>query len=262
MKYFSTFTGVGGFEIALNKFDWTCVGVSEIDKYASSVLEYRFPEIKNYGDITQIEPETLPDFEVLVGGSPCQSFSFAGDRTGLKGKSGLFTYCVKILEAKQPRYFIWENVKGVLSSNGGSDFSAILLAFSEAGYDVKWGVYNAADFGVPQNRERVIIIGHNRREREFGPIYYKRESVVRSDRAGCLQARYPGSQREGTYINKGGETRILTPIECERLMSWPDDWTKYMSGGRLTPLTQRYKMCGNGVVSKMIEELVRLNKFH
>jgi len=195
MKYFSLFTGVGGFEIGIEKAyasvvnrqetpegkqttdqgvsrgdvhsggellegTPTCVGFSEIDKHASAVLKYRFPNVKNYGDITKIDWSLVPDFDLLVGGSPCQDLSIAGKRAGLEGgRSGLFYEYVRALEEKKPKHFIWENVKGALSSNGGRDFGAVLSALAEAGYSLWWQVLNAKDFGVPQNRERVFIVG-------------------------------------------------------------------------------------------------------
>ena len=126
MKYFSLFTGAGGFEQGLPE-DWECIGFSEIDKYANAVLRYHYPNVINYGDITRIEWEKVPDFDLLVGGSPCQDLSLAGKRKGLEGKrSGLFFEYVKALERKKPDYFIWENVKGALSSNQGWDFAEVL----------------------------------------------------------------------------------------------------------------------------------------
>src|SRR3990167_9152530 len=159
MKYFEMFAGVGGFGLGLPK-NWECVGFSENDKYASMVLKYNFPNIKNYGDITKIKWNEVPDFDLFTGGSPCQDFSIAGKRRGLIGaKSSLAWEFIRGLRDKQPKYFIWENVKGVLSSKGGWDFANLLIAFSESGYALWWQVLNAKDFGVPQNRERIFVIG-------------------------------------------------------------------------------------------------------
>jgi len=159
MKYFETFAGVAGIGMGLPK-DWECVGFSEYNKYASMVLNYHYPDIKNYGDITTIKWEEVADFDLLTGGSPCQDFSIAGKRRGLAGaKSSLAWEFIRGLRSKKPRYFIWENVKGVMSSRSGWDLANILAAFSESGYDLWWQVLNAKDFGVPQNRERIIIVG-------------------------------------------------------------------------------------------------------
>ena len=159
MRYFSSFTGAGGFDLAVPS-GWECVGFSEIDKYASMVLKYRFPDVKNYGDINAIKWNEIPNFEVLCGGTPCQDLSLAGKRKGLAGeRSGLFYKFVEALKAKKPKYFIWENVKGALSSNSGWDFAEVLNQFSEAGYNLWWQVLNAKYFSVPQNRERIFIVG-------------------------------------------------------------------------------------------------------
>jgi DNA-cytosine methyltransferase len=116
MKYFSTFTGIGGFEIAM-PVDWECIGFSEIDKYAIQVYQKHFPKHKNYGNITNINIDSLPDFDLLVGGFPCQDLSIAKkNREGLDGKrSGLFYHLLKILEIKKPRYYLFENVASMNS---------------------------------------------------------------------------------------------------------------------------------------------------
>lgn len=166
LKVFSTFSGVGGLDLPFhNDNNFEVIGFSEIDKHASAVLNYLYPEINNYGDITKISLEELPDFDVLTGGSPCQDVSVAGKRVGLGGeRSGLFRTYVEILKAKQPRYFVFENVKGMFSSQEGWDFAEVQIALAEAGYDVRFELLNAKEFGVPQNRERVFIIGSLRGE--------------------------------------------------------------------------------------------------
>ena len=136
------------------------IGFSEIDKYASAVLKYHWPKIKNYGDITKINWSEVPDFNLLTGGSPCQNLSIAGKRAGLGGnRSGLFYEFIRAVKEKKPKYFIWENVKGALSSNNGRDFAIVLNEMAEAGYSLWWQVLNAKDFGVPQNRERIFVVG-------------------------------------------------------------------------------------------------------
>ena len=158
IRTFSLFSGVGGFEIGFDdSFD--VLGFSEIDPKAAAVLAYRYPGIKNYGDITQINIEDLPDFDFLVGGSPCQSFSIAGKRNGLSGKSGLIHHYLNILERKKPSYFIWENVKGTLSSTEGWDFACVQMEMVKLGYNIRWEVLDSKEFGVPQNRERIYIVG-------------------------------------------------------------------------------------------------------
>lgn len=153
------------------------IGFSEIDKYASAVLRYHWPNTKNYGDIKKINWSEVPDFDLLTGGSPCQDLSIAGKRVGLSGeRSGLFFEFMRAVKSKKPKYFIWENVKGALSSNQGRDMAIVINEMAEAGYSLWWQVLNAKDFGVPQNRERIFVIGF----RDGCPreIFFERESNI------------------------------------------------------------------------------------
>ncbi len=196
MRYFSMFSGIGGFEYGIeqivqrqekkntrtepnmpdvdsgNERGWgdkqssLCIGYSEIDKYASAIYRYHYPEHIAYGDATTINVSDLPDFDLLVGGFPCQSFSIAGKRKGFDESRGtLFFEIARILKHKRPRYFVLENVKGLLSHDDGKTFTTILGVLSDIGYEYQWQVLNSKDFGVPQNRERVFIVGHLRGER-------------------------------------------------------------------------------------------------
>lgn len=169
LRVFSTFTGIGGFELGIDKAAQLLnkkvvhVGYSEIDKFAISVFEKHYQGVENYGDITKIEAESLPDFDCLVGGFPCQAFSIAGRRKGFEDTRGtLFFDLARILQAKQPRLFVFESVKGLLNHNGGNTFRTIITTIDELGYDCQWQVLNSKNFGVPQNRERIIIVGHLR----------------------------------------------------------------------------------------------------
>ncbi len=213
MKYFSTFSGIGGFELGIKQSyvetttrsqerrgqedternegqgllttkgegssastrqssehvgdesdegQPTCVGYSEIDKYAIQIYQKHFNH-KNYGDITKINEEELPDFDLIVGGFPCQSFSIAGKRGGFADTRGtLFFEIARIIRKKQPRLLLLENVKGLLSHDKGRTFTTIVSTLDELGYDIQWQVLNSKNFGVPQNRERVFIVGHLR----------------------------------------------------------------------------------------------------
>jgi len=142
-----------------------CIGYSEIDEPAIRTYEKHFKEHRNYGDATKLNPETLPDFDLLVGGFPCQPFSHAGQRRGFNDIRGtLFFDIARVLEHKRPRHLVLENVRGLLSHKGGETFQTILRVLSDLGYIVEWQVLNSADFGVPQTRERIYIIGHLRGE--------------------------------------------------------------------------------------------------
>jgi len=159
MKYFSAFSGIGGFELGIgNRAE--CIGYSEIDKYAIEIYSHHFPNHKNYGDIKKIEAYRLPDFDIFVGGFPCPSFSVAGKRHGFADERGeLFFDITRILEAKRPKIVVLENVKGLLSNKGGETFQVVLEEISKLGYGVSWVVINSKLY-VPQNRERVFIVGH------------------------------------------------------------------------------------------------------
>ena len=160
MRYLDLFSGIGGFALPAQELGWECVGFSEIDKYATQIYKKHFPNHKEYGDITKINAPTLPDFDLLVGGFPCQAFSIAGKRGGFDDTRGtLFFEVAWILRDKKPKYFLLENVKGLLSHDSGRTFSTIIEALQEIGYGVSWKVLNSKNFGVPQNRERVFIFG-------------------------------------------------------------------------------------------------------
>ena len=141
----------------------TCIGYSEINKSACSAYERHFPEHTNLGDITAINEKELPDFDFMCGGFPCQSFSISGRYEGFNDERGmLFFEMARIIREKQPRLFLFENVKGLLSVDQGRAFGTILSTLDELGYDIQWQVFNSKNFGVPQNRERVFIVGHLR----------------------------------------------------------------------------------------------------
>ena len=159
MKYFSAFSGIGGFELAVPG-NWECVGYSEIEPRAIQVYQKHFPKHKNYGDITKINSAGLPDFDCFIGGFPCQSFSIAGKRGGFNDTRGtLFFDIARIIAVKKPETLLLENVKGLLSHDNGKTFETILKTLDELGYDVEWCVFNGTDFGRPQNRPRVYIRG-------------------------------------------------------------------------------------------------------
>jgi DNA (cytosine-5)-methyltransferase 1 len=173
MKFFSTFTGVGGFELGITRAvpGAECVGYSEIENNSNMIMKYRFPGVKNYGNIRDINTSDLPDFDCLCGGFPCQTFSIAGKRLGFSDTRGtLFFDVARIAKDKRPPVLLLENVKGLLNHNQGQTFKVIIATLDELGYDAEWELLNSKYFGVPQNRERVYIVGHLRGE-PWKPIF-------------------------------------------------------------------------------------------
>ena len=159
MRYLSLFSGIGGFEMGIPT-DWKSIGFSELNKYASSIYRLHYPNHKELGDATRIRTRDLDDFEILVGGFPCQAFSIAGQRKGFQDHRGtLFFEIARILSDKRTRYFLLENVPNLLGHDNGKTFCEILRVCAEIGYDVQWDVLNSKDFGVPQQRKRVFLIG-------------------------------------------------------------------------------------------------------
>ena len=387
IKYFSMFSGIGGFEYGLqqSKYDFENVGFSEIDKYAVSIYERHYPNHTNYGDATKINTKNLQDFEFLIGGFPCQAFSIAGKRKGFNEARGtLFFEIARVLKDKRPKYFLLENVKGLLSHEGGTTLQTIFEVLDELGYDVSWAIYNSKDYGVPQNRERIFIKGYFRGEcgqevlsvprvnksvnEVMSNTYYgvragrvhKEEEIMNtltcqgqngggsqliqlnndkkhsqgsriyddSGLAVTLNAagnnnyysinkvdniRQNGKSQRGIVYNHNGlsptqmagqykdhikivqpiltpgrlkkrqngrrmkddgepmftltaqdkhgiydgmTVRKLTPVECERLQGFPDNWTKYGKDGELISDAQRYKCCGNAVTTTVITAIV------
>lgn len=322
MKYFSTFSGIGGFELGIkqvyeNNLRCTkqemggysrniesrsresarcvCVGYSEIDKYATQIYQKHFPNHKNYGDITKINAKELPDFDLLVGGFPCQSFSIAGKRGGFNDTRGtLFFEIARIVREKQPHLLLLENVKGLLSHDKGDTFTTIISTLDEMGYDCQWQVLNSKNHGVPQNRERVFIIGHLRGTSRpqvfpFGDSERKSDESSKGKTTGCVTAGEGSLQNSNTYILRGGlqknaaeminqspalteamgkggghtpivnSIRRLTPTECERLQGFPDNWTSKginEKGEVDISDTQRYKTLGNAVTVNVIEDIM------
>ena len=236
MKYLSLFSGIGGFELGIQQayedynrrflqgktteniprdmpntkkrqIGITCVGYSEIDKYAIQVYNKHFNH-KNYGDITKISAGTLPDFDLLVGGFPCQSFSIAGKRGGFNDTRGtLFFDIARIIKQKQPRLLLLENVKGLLSHDQGNTFYTIISTLDELGYDCQWQVINSKNFGVPQNRERVFIIGHLRGTCKPEVFPFGGENPVTCVEAGTIIAISGHDILKRAYSTKG-----LSPV--------------------------------------------------
>ena len=166
------FSGIGGFDLAMRNLGHETVGACEIDKYARSVYARQFPGVAIWENATTIKPKELPDFDILCAGFPCQAFSIAGKRRGFDDTRGsLFFEIARIAKEKQPSVLFLENVRGLLSHDKGKTFHTILATLDEIGFDCQWQIINSKYF-VPQNRERIFIVGHSRKgsRREIFPL--------------------------------------------------------------------------------------------
>jgi DNA (cytosine-5)-methyltransferase 1 len=280
MKVLSLFSGIGGFDLALQQQGHELIGACEIEQNARSIYARHFPTVKIYTDATKIKAEELPTFDLLCAGFPCQSFSIAGNRHGFNDTRGnLFFEITRIAKRKKPKYLFLENVKGLLNHDNGKTFITILNTLNEIGYDAEWQVINSKYF-IPQNRERIYIIGHLRTKptrkvfrfnenikpihreknlKQLGNIDTKNNnsiwgrvydinhiSVTLNALGGGLGA------KTGLYLMpESNRIRKLTPLECERLQGFPDNWTLGLSD------SQRYKCVGNAVTVPVIDYIAK-----
>lgn len=163
IRVFEGFAGYGGASFGLKRsgLNYKVVGMSEFDKFASALLAQNFPKVKNWGDITTIDPNDLPDFDMFTGGFPCQPFSSAGLQLGEQDKYGrgtLFYHIARICAVKKPKYLLLENVKGLTQKKFAEFFDMIKSSLREIGYgEIAYAVLNSKDYGIPQNRERLWI---------------------------------------------------------------------------------------------------------
>lgn len=164
IRYLSLFSGIEAASVACCGMEWEPLAFAEIDAFPSAVLKERFPSVPNLGDVTRVNWRSfVKDFGkpgLIVGGSPCQSFSIAGTRTGLEGASGLMWEYVRAVRDVRPEWVLWENVPGALSSTHGEDFGCLLRSLDALGYGLAWRVLDAQFFGVAQRRRRVFLVGH------------------------------------------------------------------------------------------------------
>ena len=182
MNYLSVCSGVEAATVAWHKLGWNPVAFSEIEKFPSEVLAHHYPSVPNLGDMSNYKEWNFGEktIDLLVGGTPCQSFSVAGLRKGLEDPRGnlALIYC-GILDKFRPKWFIWENVPGVLSSSKGKDFGSFLGAVGELGYGFSYRVLDAQNFGVPQRRRRVFVVGHLGDWRPAAEVLFEPESLSR-----------------------------------------------------------------------------------
>ena len=327
MRYLSVCSGIEAASVAWRGLRWTPVGFSEIDPFASAVLQHRFPAVHNFGDLTRHEQWTLEPgaVDLLVGGTPCQSFSVAGLRAGMADPRGnLALTFLAVADRLRPEWIIWENVAGVLSSNGGRDFGAFLGALGKLGYGFAYRVLDAQYFGVAQRRRRVFVVANRTDWRRAAAVLFEPQGLrgnaaqkqgqdatsfgrgddgevvcrvhgVDWDECGCYckddslcpycdewtsglhyspedeghsccgshMLKVCGTLSDGAHhggglngqdaasgriiVDNQGLPRRLTPLECERLQGFPDDWTSVTHRSKPAADAPRYKAIGNSM---------------
>ena len=232
MKFLDLFAGIGGFRLGMESAGHECVGFCEIDKFARTsykAIHDTTGEVEMH-DITTVSDEFIRGIgrvDVICGEFPCQAFSIAGKRQGFNDTRGtLFFEIARFASILRPRYLFLENVKGLLNHEGGATFETILRALDELGYDVEWNVLNSKDY-VPQNRERVFIIGHLRgeRTRQIFPFERDDKSNIELQRqqssTNTITARYGEASGSGSYIIESQQSKktvipVLTPDRLEK----------------------------------------------
>ncbi|MGH7745770.1 MAG: DNA cytosine methyltransferase [Candidatus Dormibacteria bacterium] len=181
MKFGSVCSGIEAATVAWESMWWDAQWLSEIEKFPSAVLAYHYPEILNLGDMTKLYDNDIflrSQIDLLVGGTPCQSFSVAGLRKGLDDPRGnLCLEFLRLVDIKKPKWFLWENVPGVLSSSGGRDFGSFLGAIQKLGYGFAYRILDAKYFGIPQRRRRVFVVGYLGDWRPAAAVLFESESL-------------------------------------------------------------------------------------
>ena len=218
MKFLDLFAGIGGFRLGMESAGHECIGFCEIDKFARAsykAIHDTKGEIELH-DITAVSDESIRRIgrvDIICGGFPCQAFSIAGNRRGFEDTRGtLFFEIARFASILRPKYLFLENVKGLLNHDGGATFETILGALDELGYNVEWQILNSKDFGVPQNRERVFVIGHLRGEctRRVFPLSKscQQANSIKKQYSNTITTRYGNSQGAGTYIVESKSQKV------------------------------------------------------
>jgi DNA (cytosine-5)-methyltransferase 1 len=207
MKYGSVCSGIEAASVAWHSLGWEAQWYSEIEHFPSEVLKHRFPNTPNLGDMTQLTSNPTfneKSIDLLVGGTPCQSFSVAGLRGGLADPRGnLMLTFLALADTKKPKWIVWENVPGVLSSNGGRDFGTFLSALGNIGYGFAYRVLDAQHFGVAQRRRRVFVVGHLGDWRPAAAVLFESESLQRDSKQSRAKRQETPSDAEGSIRATG-----------------------------------------------------------
>ena len=218
MKFLDLFAGIGGFRLGMESAGHECIGFCEIDKFARAsykAIHDTKGEVELH-DITAVSDESVRGIgrvDIICGGFPCQAFSIAGNRRGFEDTRGsLFFEIARFASILRPKYLFLENVKGLLNHDGGATFETILGALDELGYNVEWENINSKNFGVPQNRERVLIVGHLRGEctRRVFPLSKggQQATSIKEQYSNTITTRYGDSQGAGAYIVESKSQKV------------------------------------------------------
>ena len=207
MRYGSVCSGIEAASVAWHPLGWEPQWFSEIEHFPSEVLKHRFPDVPNLGDMTQLNQNPIfneQPIDLLVGGTPCQSFSVAGLRKGLADPRGnLMLTFLSIADKRRPKWIVWENVPGVLSSNGGKDFGTFLGALGELGYGFAYRVLDAQFFGVAQRRRRVFVVGHLGDWRPAAAVLFESESLQRDSKPSRAKRQETSTDAQGSVGEAG-----------------------------------------------------------
>ena len=217
MRYGSVCSGIEAATVAWHRLGWEPAFFSEIDKFPREVLAHHYPDVPLHGDFTTIEENQYGSIDLLVGGTPCQSFSVAGLRKGLDDDRGnLSLEFIKLAQRARPRWVVWENVPGVLSSNGGRDFGSFLSALGQSGYGFAYRVLDAQYFGVAQRRRRVFVVGYLGDWRRAAAVLFERESLRGNPAPSRKKGENPApTLTAGPPFSRTGNDRV----ECDAYVS-------------------------------------------
>lgn len=235
MRYVSLFSGIEAATVAWEPLGWEPLCFAEFDEFPSAVLAERYPNVPNVGDVTKVKwKKYRGKCDLVVGGSPCQSFSIAGKREGLQGESGLMFEYIRAVREVRPRWFLWENVPGALSSEGGEAFRQLLSEMDKLGYGLAWRVLDAQFFGVAQRRRRLFLVGHlgacppvevliepEGMRGDYPSSREKREALAAAARRGASSAGFKYSAGSTGCLNPEDpqSKRIFTPDSCGPTLS-------------------------------------------
>ena len=258
LKFLSVCSGIEAASVAFGPLGWRAVGFSEIEPFPCSVLAHHYPTVKNYGDLTTQESWKLPAFDVLCGGTPCQGFSVAGKRGGLAdARSQLVWHFLEIARRERPRWVLWENVPGVLSSDGGNDFGAVLGRLGQCGYGFAYRILDAQYFGVAQRRRRVFVVGYLGDWRPAAAVLFERESMSgnpaprREAGKSVAHSVSPCIGGSGRGFGRTGETRGQDPVVAHSLKADGHDASEDGTGRGVPLVADEIQETSRALIARM-----------